>query len=331
MNQSLTLNIDDTRRELQGFRDYYVREIEPWMTAQQERQRRARWWAVKVGAVGIMVTALSVWLLFLFVGPFQQWEEWVVVPVALGLLSTLVAVAKLGALQKQVRGFLLERVCAHFGFEYRKTVGDVGFEDFAQSGLLPRHDRHEMEDHFRGRHNGVEFDFFECTLEVKKKAIDPGTGQPKDSWHKVYHGVLFRLDFPKRFNGRTLVFKDAGLIGNYLKDAKIAGDRVKLEDPRFEKLFEVWGTDQIEARYLLTPTFMERVVALAEPFKAERFELSFFNNLLLVSAQVKEDQFEGGGMFTGVTDQRRVEGLINEICRVFDIVDTLQLNLRTRI
>jgi len=38
--------------------------------------------------------------------------------------------------------------------------------------------------------------------------------------------------------------------------------RVGLVDPVFEKIFEAYGTDQVEARYLLTPTFMQRLVRL---------------------------------------------------------------------
>jgi hypothetical protein len=38
---------------------------------------------------------------------------------------------------------------------------------------------------------------------------------------------------------------------------------VRLEDPRFEGQYEVYSTNQIEARALLTPAFMERFMALA--------------------------------------------------------------------
>ena len=36
-----------------------------------------------------------------------------------------------------------------------------------------------------------------------------------------------------------------------------------LEDPEFERHYEVYSNDQIEARALLTPAFMERFTALA--------------------------------------------------------------------
>ena len=39
---------------------------------------------------------------------------------------------------------------------------------------------------------------------------------------------------------------------------------VRLEDPRFEKAFEVYASDQIAARALLTPAFMERLMTLGQ-------------------------------------------------------------------
>jgi len=236
---------------------------------------------------------------------------------------------KLDDLQQAVKGFLLLEVCRFFGFKYSESVGDVVFQEFDESGLLPRYDRKDLEDRFYGNLNGVEFDMFESKLEEVKTSTE--NGRTTTSSKKIYHGVLFRFAFPKRFNGRTLVLKDSGLVGNFFKDFKASGQSIKLEDPRFEKLFEVWGSDQIEARYLLTPTLMERMVELARAINSKRIEFCFMNNLLLVSAHVKKNQFEGGGLFTSVTDKRRVEHLINEICRVFDIVDTLQLTLKTRL
>jgi len=37
---------------------------------------------------------------------------------------------------------------------------------------------------------------------------------------------------------------------------------VRLEDPVFEKIYEVYGTDQVASRALLNPAFMERLRAL---------------------------------------------------------------------
>jgi len=316
------LNIDYTRPELQGFDDFYRSEIAPQMASRQAQQKTARLWFVLVLPLGTLLTIGAAWWLFGTYG--LNWWTFMIVGV-LGAVTPIIAFERLSSLKAGVKAFLLLEICRFFGFKYSEQVAGAKFHEFDDSGLLPRYDRKNLEDHFRGNHNGVEFDLFECRLEVEKGSRDDRR------WKNVYHGVLFRFAFPKRFNGRTLVLKDAGLVGNMIKDFKAHGQKIKLEDPRFEKLFEVWGSDQIEARYLLTPTFMERMVALAAAIDSTRIEFSFTNNLLLVSAHVWRNQFEGGGLFTSVLDKRRVERLVNEVCRVFDIINILQLQLSTRI
>jgi len=316
------LNIDESRPELRGFPEHYAQVIKPLLAKNVTKARDTWLGAVALGVGGFATTLLIGWWMFRRYGATQ---EVVILTGVLLLFAGVLVWMKFEDLQKHVKKSLVPEVCRFFGFHYHEKVQDAGFEGFLESGLLPEHDRDKLEDHIRGSYQGVEFDLFECTLEAR-------TGSGKDrSWKKVHHGVLFRFAFPKRFNGRTLVLKDAGLIGNFLKGIKASGEKIKLEDPRFEQQFEVWSNDPIEARYLLTPTFMERMVELARLIDSNRIEFCFRNNLLLVSAHVTGNQYEGGGLFTSVVDARRVESLVNEICRVFDIVNILQLQLATRI
>lgn len=50
---------------------------------------------------------------------------------------------------------------------------------------------------------------------------------------------------------------------------------VKLEDPVFEREWEVYATDQIEARYILTPALMERMLEIKRRFGGKSIEFSF--------------------------------------------------------
>jgi hypothetical protein len=238
------------------------------------------------------------------------------------ILSAVISLWKIWSIQSSVKAFLLKQVSEFFEFEYREKARLANFNDFSGSGLLPNYSTASTEDHFRGDYHGVEFEFFECSLSQK---------QGEDSSKEVYHGVLFCFSFPKSFSGETIVLKDQGKIKNLMKGRKQAGERVELEDPRFEKRFEVWGTDPTETRYLLTPTLMERIVELAGAFGSTQLELCLKNNHLLLSVHVTKDQFEGGGMFESVKSKKRVETLVNEITRLFDIVNTLKLNLKTRV
>jgi len=322
-----TLNLDFRRPELQGFEAFYLREIAPQMRSRQAQQKTARLWFGLAAPLGTLLTVGVAWWLFGTYG--LTWWTFTIVGV-MGAVTPILALERLWKLKSGVKAFLLLEVCRFFGFKYFEEVENVRFQEFDESGLLPPYDRRKLEDRFRGNPGGVDFDMFECTLEKEKTSTD-SDGHRHNTYKKIYHGVLFRFAFPKRFKGRTLALKDAGSVGNFFKNLKVPGESIRLEDPRFERIFEVWGSDQIEARYLLTPTFMERIVELAQSIDSKRIEFCFVNNLLLISAHIKKNQFEGGGLFTSVLDERRVEELVAEICRVFDIINILQLTLKSRI
>ncbi len=82
----------------------------------------------------------------------------------------------------------------------------------------------------------------------------------------VFKGLFFIGDFNKNFLGRTVVLPDAsekvfGKFGQALQKLNVLRDNlVKLEDPEFEKEFVVYGSDQIEARYILSTSLMRRIL-----------------------------------------------------------------------
>ena len=81
----------------------------------------------------------------------------------------------------------------------------------------------------------------------------------------VFDGLVIEVVLPRNLTGTTAVIADEGLLGN-LK-ARLQSDslqHVRLEDPRFSERYQVYSTDQIEARALLTPAFITRFSALAE-------------------------------------------------------------------
>ena len=64
----------------------------------------------------------------------------------------------------------------------------------------------------------------------------------------------------KNFSGQTIV------VPKYINYNARNNEEVILEDTNFRKLNNVYSTDQIEARYLLTPSFMERIKSIGKIF-----------------------------------------------------------------
>ncbi len=68
---------------------------------------------------------------------------------------------------------------------------------------------------------------------------------------------------------------------------------MKLEDPRFEQEFVVYADDQVEARYVLTPSLMERLVEFKQ--KAGRPSASrFLGPNVNIAIETERNMFEPG-------------------------------------
>lgn len=78
----------------------------------------------------------------------------------------------------------------------------------------------------------------------------------------------------KKFEGKTVVLKDSGWLNLFKKIGR--PERVKLEDVSFERQFEVFSDNQIEARYLLTTAFMERMSEVKKGLSGQKYPVQFF-------------------------------------------------------
>ena len=120
--------------------------------------------------------------------------------------------------------------------------------------ILPDYDSLNSDDEIHGVHNGLPIRIVEVRLRRRqnKRSVT------------VFDGLLVAITLPRSLTGTTLVLTDRGMWANFKTRYRGAQlETVRLEHQEFEKRYEVSGTDQIEARALLTPAFMDRFVELA--------------------------------------------------------------------
>jgi hypothetical protein len=102
-------------------------------------------------------------------------------------------------------------------------------------------------------------------------------------------------------------------------------ERVLLEHPEFVRRYEVYSSDQIEARALLTPAFMERFTALAASSGfALPGALAEGNRLVvaLPKSMGTRDLFEPPAYWKPAGG-RALVGLERDIRAVLDVADTV--------
>jgi DNA-binding LytR/AlgR family response regulator len=113
----------------------------------------------------------------------------------------------------------------------------------------------------------TELSFSEIKAEKVEKYKDKN-GKTQERVTTIFQGMIFVVDFNKDFEGLTTVVpKQKGLkisLPRFLSGEKGRRlEEVELEDMEFMDKFTVRTTDQIKARYILTPGFMRRLYEFA--------------------------------------------------------------------
>jgi len=186
-------------------------------------------------------------------------------------------------------------------------------------GVVPGWDRSKYEDLVTGKRGVVDFELFEAHLEEKRTTTD-SKGRTQTTWVTVFRGQCLRLDFHKTFYGRTLVTRDAGFFNRFGGGKGM--QRASLEDPKFEKIFEVYTTDQVESRYLLTPDLMQKLVDLEDVFRGGKLKAAFDGGEMLITVQ-GGNLFEPGSMFKPLDSADRVLELLKDFSAVFGLIDAV--------
>lgn len=189
---------------------------------------------------------------------------------------------------------------------------------FRNSGLFTSPNRYHAEDLIEGCLDKTSFICSEVHAEERRARSTKNGVQYY--WEDIFKGFLFIADFHKEFQGETTVLRDS-----FFK-IKMGASRVKMENPDFEKVFDVFSTNQIEARYLITPSMMERMLKLDSYFK-KGITISFRDSTILVAIPDSKNRFEAD-VWSSLSDMSILKSDFAVLQSLLDIVDELNLNTR---
>ncbi|MEC9328306.1 MAG: DUF3137 domain-containing protein [Pseudomonadota bacterium] len=308
-----------------GFAEHYEKHLKPrvveFENARIAALKEARSRLFKM--LPVMGTAL---IFATYAGFVSDWPDEAREFSVLGLVGVLVVGGwwfnrTLGEYQASIKSDIFPIIVSFLGdYKYTAEIDDR-IDQYDDFGIVSSHDSEYSEDQIVGTYKGVEIDLFETHLTKKS-----GSGKNRRTV-TVFKGIVISLSLNKTFEGKTIVKKDRGRLVNWVSDKFSSLEAVNLEDPRFEKEFEVYSTDQVEARYLLTTSFMERLVGLREAFGGQGIQCSFYQNQLLMMISIKRDMFEPGSIFEHEDFVDDAKSLLKEMNIIFQIVDTLHLDL----
>jgi len=321
-------------KSVSDFKKYYASHLSKTLEP-LEAQRKATLFAlIQFGAIG-----LAVWILmetFLYhayhEGKFGDVGFWL-----LSLFNFIGCVAGVGIpFSKKSRNYHATFKSAVIGgiirwlaegleyFPYERIPDD----NFNASGIYNhKPDRSSGTDLVRGTIDKTWIRFSLLHTEYKTTETDKD-GHTETTWHTIFNGIFFVGDFNKHFNGHTLVVPaSANKLMRMLTTPIFGGDKIiALENPEFGKRFQVFSSDQVEARYILSTSLMERLLTFVTKANNE-VKISFVHSCVFIGISTGSRLFEPK-YFRSIVSYSACERYFLFLNLAVGVVEDLNLNLR---
>jgi hypothetical protein len=217
------------------------------------------------------------------------------------------------------------------GLDYHPK-GYISAVEFNSSRIFTRcPDRMRGDDLVQGEVGVTEIKFSEVHAEHKTQSTDR-QGHSRRRYSTIFKGLFFMADFNKKFYGKTVVLPDSaerllGCVGSLLQSVnRSRGEVIRMDNPEFERHFVVYGDDQIESRYVLSTSLMQRILDFRKK-TGKRVYLSFVGSQVFVAVPYRRSLFEPR-VFTRLTSFKGAHEHFEDLNLALGIVDDLNLNTR---
>ncbi len=210
--------------------------------------------------------------------------------------------------------------------------GCISATQFNSSRIFTSYpDRIRGDDLIEGKIGSTKITFSEVHAERRVEMLD-GYGRTRRRYSTIFRGLLFIADFNKHFIGKVVVLPDTAerLFGDLGKEIQsintCRGQLVKMDDPEFEKNFVVYADDQIEARYVLSPSLMKRIVDFKTKVGKPVF-LSFVSSQVFVAIPYSRKLLEPP-IIRSILSFQGTRSYFDDLRFICGIVEDLNLNTR---
>jgi hypothetical protein len=309
-----------------------LREIEAERSQQVHRFAQITLWSVVIG--GLLSLALAMFRI----------GAWAFAPLGIALLIIGAVYASKAtewrnAFKYRVMTRLVKLFHPSLSYHPNRAIAEAEYHLSMLFHNSPDPDRYRGEDYIEGVIDKTDIRLSELHTEYRQVTYD-SKGRRNEHWVTIFRGLFISADFHKHFHGITLVLPDTeqswlGGLGQWLQSlsAKLGnqpGELVKMEDPEFERLFKVFSTDQIEARYILTPNMIRRIVEFRKKTDSP-IRLSFIASRVFVAIPTHHNHFEPPSLFAPadkLLDPSTLAQYFEELKFALAVVDELNLNTR---
>lgn len=186
--------------------------------------------------------------------------------------------------------------------------------------VLPDYDYMRIDDIITGSYLGREVLIVEFSL-IRKQVYYGERGRRRVEYTEVFHGALFKTTMEKKLKAEVLVKQKA----SGLKCPPGLHD-VNLESNEFEKMYEVFSSDQIESRYFLNTSTMENFIDLNN--SGQKVSCYVKGNNVNILIHTSEDMFEPD-IDKPLNNPNNYFDIIFQAKIILDIITRLNLESKT--
>jgi hypothetical protein len=309
-----------------GFAEYYAKHLAPiYEELNKKRVFYLRSFLLAL-LVAIVVAALMVRLIVVYVDRIDD-EIGFLLAVAFAVFVPCFLIYRHGL--RELKNTAGDAIACFFG----RGISYYADSEFSTSDLcVPMRANHARGgDEITGRHGDVHFRLSEIKLE-------------RGSRNVIFKGLFLDLMFQENLFNRTFLYPKHFWRLFSTWDVEL----IELEDPVYKDKFKIFSDDQVKARLLLSPNFMDRLftfvilgTSLGEGFIFSGNPLSveelrqnlsqkstpfcfFKHDRLQVLLPCEANLFEMGSLFRPFPDMPSLHRTLYQIHMVFELIDAIQ-------
>lgn len=204
---------------------------------------------------------------------------------------------------------LLNEVFDNVQYDYERGFEQRYVGDF---GLTRLGNRFRSEDYLRASYKGINFEQSDVVIQYHTSGKNSHTTT-------YFRGRMFAFEFPYKSVSSVQVFSEkypyrAGITGN--NRAK----PVSMESDLFNKEFDVYSVEAMDAFYVLTPQMMEKIQSIKQRYN--HVAMNFKGNRLYMGIWTSRDSFDGD-MSRAINYVEEREATLKDASVITGIIDAL--------
>jgi hypothetical protein len=241
--------------------------------------------------------------------------------ILVGLVPSFLLYGLLNRLyRRKAKSYLMAKISETLLFAYNEN-GVFAPAEIARHTILPASASAQVEDGFSGAYRDIALELEEVRLGGLRQL--PGADDPRREMREFW-GLLIRLRLKRPLAAHTVVLPAASRQAFFAKSFE-GYKEIVLSSETFARNYVALSTDSVEAKFTLTPAFLDRFMEAGKFMAARWGAASFCGDEILFALQRFRPLFEVTPLWRPVT-QETLHRSVEELETVLRLIDTLKAN-----